>query len=78
MDEDKQNNEVLPEERFARFMFGGKREHRSEQQTQTNNQSSIDYGTILENIDILMESAQNLKPVFNKVYPYIEQFWKKK
>jgi hypothetical protein len=78
MDEDKQNNEVLPEDRFARFMFGGKREHRSGQQTPTNNQSSIDYETLLENIDILMESAQNLKPVFKKVYPFIEQLWKKK
>ncbi|MEW9053687.1 MAG: hypothetical protein AB2392_21175 [Neobacillus sp.] len=77
MDEDKQNNEVLPEDRFARFMFGEKREHRSQQQP-TNNQSSIDYGTLLENIDILMESAQNLKPVFKKVYPFIEQLWKKK
>lgn len=68
------------EDMWTNFMFGsGPRHppniHQHERQT---NQSYINYEELMANIDTLMVSVQNLKPLFQKVYPYIEQIWKKK
>jgi hypothetical protein len=65
---------------FNQFMFGPGRKIESESlQPATNpDQHYIDYGELMVNIDTLMESVKNLKPLFEKAYPFIEQIWKKK
>lgn len=74
------NEERKDGDRFNRFMFGEGRVHQQEtiKDSRKSNPSSPNIGVILENIDVLMESAQNLKPLINKVYPLVERFWKKK
>jgi hypothetical protein len=78
--EDKEQNKDTKQERFNSFMFGpGRDTHQSNQhQDTTTNPTSIDYGELMVNIDTLMESLQGFKPLFQKAYPLIEQFWKKK
>lgn len=64
------------EDPFTTMMFGRRNsvntENENEQQSYT-----INYEELMVNIDKLVESAQNLKPLFHKVYPMIEQLWKK-
>jgi hypothetical protein len=70
------------EDRFTSLMFGprrdsdGRRSHQHPEPKQ--NQSAIDYEELMVNIDTLLDSARGLKPLFSKVYPFIEQLWKKK
>lgn len=75
------NREVAhqPEEEdyFSRFMFGGRRRS-SEESIQQPSEPSIDYDELMVNIDTLVESARNLKPLFKHVYPAVSQFLKKK
>ncbi|MGX6442260.1 hypothetical protein ACWM35_03350 [Neobacillus sp. K501] len=80
MDEEVQNKERSDGDRFNRFMFGPGRAHHTEavKEKERSNPSSPDIVAILENVDSLMKSAQNLKPLINKVYPLVERFWKKK
>ncbi|XJZ28175.1 hypothetical protein ACF5W4_05085 [Bacillota bacterium Lsc_1132] len=62
------------EDHFSRFMFGRARRVPEEKIQQP----SINYEELMSNIDTLMESARNLKPLFDKVYPKISQFFLKK
>lgn len=80
MEEKEQNMERNDDDRFNRFMFGpGRAHHRNtEKESKRSNPSSLDIGAILGDIDVLMKSAQNLKPLLNKVYPLVDRFWKKK
>jgi hypothetical protein len=80
MDEEVNPREKNGGDRFDRFMFGPGRvhQHETKKEKKRSNPSSPDIGSILENFDTLMESAQNLKPLVNKVYPIVERFWKKK
>ncbi|MEH7117414.1 hypothetical protein V7128_08325 [Neobacillus vireti] len=78
-----QSEEQSKEDRFTSLMFGSrqhnhshKSQHRSEPQQQ--NHATIDYEELMMNIDTLLDSVRGLKPLFSKVYPYIEQIWKKK
>ena len=78
----KKQKEWEAEDRFTSFMFGPRKEgrgnrshHREELRT---NQSTIDYEELMTNIDTLLDSFRGLKPLFSKVYPYIQQIWKKK
>ena len=72
--------EDTEQDRFTSFMFGSRRRNQPHQQHQepVQNQSTINYEELMMNIDALYESVQGLKPLFNKIYPFIEQFWKKK
>ncbi|MGG1676589.1 hypothetical protein ACIFOT_12675 [Neobacillus sp. NRS-1170] len=73
-------------DRFTSFMFGPRRpQHERNQlfgnrhsQNSHQNQSDIDYEQLMMNIDALWESIQGFKPLFQKFYPFIQQFWKKK
>ncbi|WHY78970.1 hypothetical protein QNH20_07510 [Neobacillus sp. WH10] len=82
LEEPEESQEHFEQDRFTRFMFGPRREAHQHQphhrQEPTHNQPSIDYGELMMNIDTLMESVRGLKPLFQKAYPIIEQFWKKK
>lgn len=72
-------NQRIHENHFDRFMFGPNRNRRQAVPHKAKRKSSIspDFAAIIENIDTLMDSAQNLKPLVKKVYPIVEQFWKK-
>lgn len=65
---------------FDQFMFGpGQRRQEQLQPPETNySPNYIDYGELIVHLDTLVESTRNLKPLFQKIYPFIEQFWKKK
>jgi len=70
--------EHIEQDRFTSLMFGPRREpHSQHHQEPVHNQSTIDYEELMVNIDNLMKSVRGLKPLFQKVYPFIEQFWKK-
>ncbi len=68
------------DDRFSRMMFGDKREsvqgkHGSVPQS---NPSTLDIESIIENISKLRDSSQNLKPLIQMVYPFVQGFLKKK
>jgi hypothetical protein len=68
------------DDRFSRMMFGDRREsirgkHHSVHQS---NSSSLDIESIIENISKLRDSSQNLKPLLQMVYPFVQGFLKKK
>jgi hypothetical protein len=68
------------DDRFSRMMFGDRREsirgnHDSVPQS---NPSSLDIESIIENISKIRDSSQNLKPLFQMVYPFVQGFLKKK
>lgn len=78
-----QENHIDP---FTAFMFGTRRaEQLSGQipgapllQNPYPNQRNIDIEVMFGHIDTLIESVRGLKPLFQKVYPYIENYIKKK
>ncbi|EKN65398.1 hypothetical protein BABA_20531 [Neobacillus bataviensis LMG 21833] len=79
-----ESQEYTEQDRFTSFMFGSRRElhqrnhpHHQHQEPEQN-QSTINYEELMMNIDTLYESVRGLKPLFDKIYPVIEQFWKKK
>jgi hypothetical protein len=80
MEKDQNNNELSREDRLTNFMFGTRRDlDQSEQpEVSESNQPTIDYDELMIHIDTLMESAKNLKPLFQKVYPLIGKIWQKK
>jgi hypothetical protein len=68
------------DDRFSRMMFGDRGEskrgkHHSVPQS---NSSSLDMESIIESISKLRESSQNLKPILQMVYPFVQGFLKKK
>jgi hypothetical protein len=84
--EDRQDTENDKEweeqDRFTSLMFGPRRENRGNisqhsEELRTNH-PSIDYEELMTNIDTLLDSFHGLKPLFSKVYPHIQQLWKKK
>jgi hypothetical protein len=67
------------DDRFSRMMFGNKRESiRGNHSVPNSNPSSLDIESIIENISKLRDSSQNLKPLFEMVYPFVQGFLKKK
>jgi hypothetical protein len=73
-------NESHRDDRFSRMMFGDRRQSIREDHHSVpeSNPSSLDIESILENISKLRDSSQNLKPLFQMVYPFVQGFLKKK
>ncbi|WML43370.1 hypothetical protein [Neobacillus sp. PS3-40] len=80
MEEDQNITKKKGEDRFSDLMFGSRRDNDPDEEPEMKreNQPSIDYGELMIHFDSLMESAKNLKPLFQKVIPFVEQIWKKK
>jgi len=78
LEEPEESQEHFKQDRFTRFMFGPRREPHHNHHQEPHDQSTINYEELMINIDTLMESVRGLKPLFQKAYPFIEQFWKKK
>ncbi|MEO2077537.1 MAG: hypothetical protein ABGX20_19550 [Bacillus sp. (in: firmicutes)] len=78
MEEPKQTEERKTD-RFTSLMFGHDKQHpdHNHQQNPSQQQATIDYVELMENIDTLMESIKGFKPLFKKVSPFIDQLWKK-
>jgi hypothetical protein len=81
-EEQKEISELVEEKEdpFRRFMFGPRR--RPAERDASNSRSDkaedeIDYMLLMENIDALIDTAKQLKPLFNKITPFINQFIKK-
>jgi hypothetical protein len=68
-------------DRFTDFMFGPRRREQPlspESHEPANGPSYIDYEQLMVSFDLLMESIQNLKPLFSNFKPFVQQIWKKK
>jgi hypothetical protein len=77
MEEDEKQGNHFSKDPFTRMMFGSRSvDTNIEKQPEQN--SSIDYEELMNSIDQLVESAKSLKPYFQKIYPMLEQLWKKK
>jgi hypothetical protein len=79
MGRDRHTHKQVSDDRFSRLMFGD-RERMSDrnQEVSTDDKSSIDFESLLDNIGKLRDSSQNLKPLIQMVYPFVQQFLKKK
>jgi hypothetical protein len=77
MEEDEKRGNHSSEDPFTKMMFGS-RGVDTNIDNQLEQNSSIDYEELMDSIDQLVESAKSLKPYFQKLYPMIEQLWKKK
>jgi hypothetical protein len=68
------------DDRFSRMMFGDKRESKrgNHHSVPDYNPSSLDIESIIDNISKLRDSSQNLKPLIQMVYPFVQGFLKKK
>jgi hypothetical protein len=68
------------DDRFSRMMFGDKREsiRGNHHSVPDSNSSTLDIESIIENISKLRDSSQNLKPLIQMVYPFVQGFLKKK
>lgn len=74
------NVDKMQEDPFRRFMFGPRRqltESKAQDFRSNNAGDQIDYMLLMENIDMLLDSAKQLKPLLNKITPIINQFIKK-
>ncbi len=80
MEKERNRHQQSPNDRFSRMMFGDKRDgmRTNSYDSPDSHPSSIDFEAIFDNIGKLKESSQNLKPLIQKVYPFVEQFFKKK
>ncbi|MDP4172126.1 MAG: hypothetical protein Q8906_16060 [Bacillota bacterium] len=78
MEENNNSNkkEVDP---FTRFMFGPGRNEDVEntEDLRQHKGDTINFEELMTNFDALMDSAGKLKPLLQKVYPFVEQIWKK-
>ncbi|MBM4764241.1 hypothetical protein [Bacillus sp. B15-48] len=81
-------NELIEEEDnqhpFDRMMFGSRTNPPQSQKNQddqkddsSKNSDSVNLEELLTQIDTLMESAKQLKPMFSKIRPFFTQFLKK-
>lgn len=80
MEEQSNKNEKSTVDPFSRFMFGPGREVTNTIRSGTRrpeSQETVDFDELLMNFEALMDSASKLKPFFRKIYPVVEQFWKK-
>jgi hypothetical protein len=77
-EQDSQSNQ----DPFTNFMFGPRHDfqlrNEHERQEPDQNPSSINYEELMIAVDSIIESVQELKPLFHKAYPFIEKFLKKK
>lgn len=61
-----------------RLMFGeGRIPLRRKQKEESTLLSQVNLESLMENIDTFMYTAQELKPIYHKIRPYINQFFKK-
>ena len=80
MEKERNRHHQNQEDRFSRMMFGNSSEgiRTNSHKAPDSNPSSVNLEAILDNIGKLKESSQNLKPLIQMVYPFVEQFLKKK
>lgn len=68
------------EDRFSKLMFGESRTgmSRRDHEVPKHTTSSLDLESLFDNIGKLKDSSENLKPLIQMVYPFVQQFLKKK
>ena len=78
MENERNRHNQNPEDRFSRMMFGNSSEgmRTNPHNAPDSNPSSVNLEAILDNIGKLKESSQNLKPLIQMVYPFVERFFK--
>lgn len=79
MEEEEKDSNHHHEDPFTRMMFGsrGQMEDQQQQPSGKTPGTSIDLDELMTNLDTLIESAKNLKPVFQKALPTLEKIWNK-
>ncbi|MEH7013548.1 hypothetical protein V7087_22530 [Neobacillus niacini] len=82
MEKKRQSHTHSQDDRFSKFMFGDRKgampHNHNHREVPNNKTSTFDVESIIENIVKLKDSSQNLKPLIQMVYPFVEQFLKKK
>ncbi|NRD78419.1 hypothetical protein HPT25_13685 [Bacillus sp. BRMEA1] len=81
-----ENHNRWDQDPFNALMFGPMGSHHqpipsdleSQPELAASNQQGINYEEIMVNIDKLIDSVNGLKPLFQNIYPFIEQIWKRK
>lgn len=67
---------------FSKLMFGDKIKRDThvmeEEEGKNQNNSTINYEELFNQIDIIVESASKLKPLLSKVSPLVEKYFLKK
>lgn len=65
-------------DRFSEFMFGSKFKRQTEPSVEKEDNNEINYLHIMEQIDSIMTSVNELKPVLSQLSPIINFIKKKK
>ena len=74
----KEGAQTPPVDRFREFMFGTRSSGRNNDQQQTNTEmDDVNYFTLLEQIDDIMVSLNNLKPMLEPLSPLMNYIKKK-
>lgn len=68
------------EDRLSQFMFGTRKQPDLPPSQPTENQPTqgINFEELMKHVDTLMGSYDQLKPLFQKVTPFVTQFFTKK
>ncbi|MGJ7910325.1 hypothetical protein [Neobacillus sp. LXY-1] len=86
LESNKASQDTWSQDPFTALMFGspttirqtGTYSPNQQQETIKDSHNYIDLDELMVHIDTLYSSYQELKPIFQKIYPFIEQFLKKK
>ena len=74
----KEDVQTPPVDRFTEFMFGTRPSRRNNDQQQTNTEmDDVSYFTLLEQIDDIMVSLKDLKPMLEQLSPLMDYIKKK-
>jgi hypothetical protein len=74
----KEEAQTPPVDRFSEFMFGTRSSGRNNDQQQTNTEiDDVNYFTLLEQIDDIMVSLKDLKPMLEQLSPLMNYIKKK-
>lgn len=74
----KEKAQTPPVDRFTEFMFGTRSSERNNDQQQTNTEmDDVNYFTLLEQIDDIMVSLKDLKPMLEQLSPLMDYIKKK-
>jgi hypothetical protein len=75
-----EDNEAAEENQFDLLMFGPGRKEKRQPEEEVPRQgdfNQINLEEVMGHIDTLVDSARQLKPVFSKIRPLLNQFLKK-
>ncbi|RFU64134.1 hypothetical protein [Peribacillus glennii] len=73
----KAKKQVQKNDRFTQLMFGKKAAPQKEKTDWKNLANNIDYGQLMDNVEILMNAYGKIKPGLSKINPLVSKLIKK-